>query len=123
MPVKDDKPKFPNNLPLGSILLWLAGLVLLANIFLPGLFGENIPRVPYSLFIEQVEDGQVTQAYIDQDQIRYQLKPEGDEEKGQVLSTTPIFDLELPKRLENKGVQFAAAPPPKIAGLPPCWVG
>ena len=113
MPVKDDKPKFPNNLPLGSILLWLAGLVLLANIFLPGLFGENIPRVPYSLFIEQVEDGQVTQAYIDQDQIRYQLKPEGDEEKGQVLSTTPIFDLELPKRLENKGVQFAAAPPPQ----------
>ncbi|WP_413160686.1 ATP-dependent zinc metalloprotease FtsH4 [Capilliphycus salinus ALCB114379] len=113
MAVKDEKPKFPNNIPLGSILLWLAGLVLLANIFLPGLFGENIPRVPYSLFIEQVEDGQVTQAYIDQNQIRYQLKPEGDQEKGQVLSTTPIFDLELPKRLENKGVQFAAAPPPQ----------
>ncbi|ERT06324.1 ATP-dependent metallopeptidase HflB family protein [Lyngbya aestuarii BL J] len=112
MPVKDDKPKFPNNIPLGSILLWLAGLVLLANTFLPGLFGENIPRVPYSLFIDQVEDGKVTQAYIDQDKIRYQLQPEGDQEEGQVLSTTPIFDLELPKRLEEKGIQFAAAPPP-----------
>ncbi|MEL7034631.1 MAG: ATP-dependent zinc metalloprotease FtsH4 [Cyanobacteria bacterium J06592_8] len=113
MAVKDDKPKFPNNIPLGSILLWLAGIVLLVNTFLPGLFGENIPRVPYSLFIEQVQDGQVNQAYIGQDQIRYQLKPEGDEEKAQILSTTPIFDLELPKRLEDKGVQFAAAPPPR----------
>jgi cell division protease FtsH len=113
MAVKDDKPKFPNNIPLGSILLWLAGLVLLVNTFLPSLFGQNIPRVPYSLFIEQVEDGKVTQAYIDQTQIRYQLKPEGEEEKPQVLSTTPIFDLELPKRLEAKNVQFAAAPPPQ----------
>ncbi len=113
MAVKDDKPKFPNNIPLGSILLWLAGLVLLANLFLPSLFGPKIPRVPYSLFIEQVEDGQVIQAYIDQTQIRYQLKPEGDQEQGQVLSTTPIFDLELPKRLEAKNVQFAAAPPPQ----------
>ncbi|MEB3228707.1 MAG: ATP-dependent zinc metalloprotease FtsH4, partial [Synechocystis sp.] len=32
---------------------------------------------------------------------------------GQVLKTTPIFDLELPKRLEAKGIEFAAAPPPK----------
>jgi cell division protease FtsH len=30
-----------------------------------------------------------------------------------VLRTTPIFDLELPKRLEEKGIEFAAAPPPR----------
>ncbi|NEQ62546.1 MAG: ATP-dependent zinc metalloprotease FtsH, partial [Moorea sp. SIO4A1] len=32
---------------------------------------------------------------------------------GQILITTPIYDLELPQRLEDKGVEFAAAPPPK----------
>jgi cell division protease FtsH len=37
---------------------------------------------------------------------------------GQVLSTTPIFDLELPKRLEEKGIEFAAAPPPRNS-----WIG
>merc|ERR1712017_53167 len=29
------------------------------------------------------------------------------------LATTPIFDMELPQRLEKKGVEFAAAPPKK----------
>ena len=27
-----------------------------------------------------------------------------------VLATTPIFDMDLPQRLESKGVEFAAAP-------------
>jgi cell division protease FtsH len=49
---------------------------------------------------------------VGQNQIRFQLKaPEGQE--GQVFSTTPIFDLGLPNLLEEKGVEFAAAPPPK----------
>ncbi len=112
MAVKDEKPRFPGNIPIGSLLLWLAGIILIVNTFLPGLFGQQIPQVPYSLFIDQVEDGNVTQVYIGQDQIRYQLKEDQDQ-AGQVLSTTPIFDLNLPKRLEDKGVQFAAAPPPK----------
>jgi cell division protease FtsH len=114
MAVKDDKPRFPANIPIGSVLFWLGGLLLIVNIFLPGLLGNKIPQVPYSLFIDQVEDGDVTQVYIGQNQIRYQLKNETDsEEPGQILSTTPIFDLNLPKRLEDKGVQFAAAPPPR----------
>ena len=70
MSVKD-KPKFPRNLPIGSILFWLGVIFLIANLTLPGLFGQQIPRVPYSLFIEQVEDGQVSQVYLSQDQIRY----------------------------------------------------
>jgi cell division protease FtsH len=113
MAVKDDKSRFPGNIPIGSLLFWLGGLLLIVNIFLPGL-GNSIPQVPYSLFIDQVEDGKVNQVYIGQNQIRYQLKSEeGTEQPGQVLSTTPIFDLDLPKRLEDKGVQFAAAPPPR----------
>ena len=31
-------------------------------------------KVPYSLFIDQVNDGEVKRAYITQEQIRYELK-------------------------------------------------
>lgn len=111
MSVKDN-PQPPRNRQIANILFLVAGVFLLANLFLPNLFGSNTQQVPYSIFIDQVEDGNVARAYVAQDEIRYQLKAAGDEQ-GQVLSTTPIFDLELPKRLEDKGVEFAAAPPPK----------
>ncbi|MBD0343950.1 MAG: ATP-dependent zinc metalloprotease FtsH4 [Coleofasciculus sp. Co-bin14] len=107
-----DKPQPPRSRQIGNILLLISGLFLLANLFLPSLFGPQIPKVPYSIFINQVEDGDVTRASVGQNEIRYQLKDENNQ-PGQVLSTTPIFDLELPKRLEEKGIEFAAAPPPK----------
>lgn len=107
-----DKPQLPRSRQIANILFLVAGLFLVANLFLPVFLGPQTQRVPYSIFIDQVQDGKVAQAYVGQDQIRYQLKGEGDQ-PGQVLSTTPIFDLDLPKRLEDKGVQFAAAPPAK----------
>ncbi|HAX75532.1 MAG TPA: cell division protein FtsH, partial [Cyanobacteria bacterium UBA11372] len=107
-----DQPKPPRSRQIGSILLLVSAVLLLVNLFLPSLFGPSIPQVPYSLFIHQVEEGEVTGVSIGQNQIRYQIK--GEEGKpGQVLSTTPIFDMELPKRLEDKGVVFEAAPPAK----------
>ena len=72
----------------------------------------QVPRVPYSLFINQVNDGEVKRAYITQDQIRYELTSPT-EGAPSVLATTPIFDMDLPQRLETKGVEFAAAPPKK----------
>ena len=111
MPIKEP-PKTPRSRQIGNILLLLSGLFLLANLFLPQLFGAPVQQVPYSLFIHQVQEGEVAQASVGQNQIRYQLK--GAEDKpGQMLETTPIFDLELPKLLEDKGVVFAATPPPK----------
>ncbi|WP_320667162.1 ATP-dependent zinc metalloprotease FtsH [Prochlorococcus sp. MIT 1307] len=87
------------------------GLLLLISSILPNP-SLQVPRVPYSLFIDQVTDGEVKRAYITQDQIRYELSsPE--EGAPSVLATTPIFDMDLPQRLENKGVEFAAAPPKK----------
>jgi cell division protease FtsH len=111
MPIKD-QPRPPRSRQVGNILLLLSGLFLLANLFLPRLFGPQIPQVPYSLFIHQVEAQQVVAASVGQSQIQYQLKGE-DDKPGQVLATTPIFDLELPRLLEAKGVEFAATPPPK----------
>ncbi len=111
MPIKD-QPRPPRSRQVGNVLLLLSGLFLLANLFLPRLFGPQIPQVPYSLFIHQVEAQQVVAASVGQNQIQYQLKGE-DGKPGQVLATTPIFDLELPRLLEAKGVEFAATPPPK----------
>jgi cell division protease FtsH len=111
MPIKD-QPRPPRFRQISNILLLLSGLFLLANLFLPRLFGPPIPQVPYSLFIHQVQEQEVAAVSVGQNQIQYQLKGE-DGKPGQVLATTPIFDLELPKLLESNGVEFAAAPPPK----------
>lgn len=107
-----DKPQPPRSRQIANILFLVAGLFLVANLILPYFLGPQTPRVPYSFFIDQVQDGKVERAFVGQDQIRYQLKGENNQ-PGQILSTTPIFDLELPKRLEDKGVEFAAAPPAK----------
>jgi cell division protease FtsH len=112
-----DQPQPPRSRQIGNILLLVSGLFLLANVFLPNLLGPSIPKVPYSLFIDQVQDKEVARVSVGQNEIRYQLK-DANEQPGQVFSTTPIFDLELPKRLEDNGVEFAATPPPKNA-----WFG
>ncbi|WP_094554669.1 ATP-dependent zinc metalloprotease FtsH [Synechococcus sp. 1G10] len=90
------------------VLIGFGVLLLLSN-FLPNQ-GSQVPRVPYSLFIDQVNDGHVKRAYITQDQIRYEIT-DAEEGAPSVLATTPIFDMDLPQRLEQKGVEFAAAPP------------
>ena len=83
----------------------------------------QVPRVPYSLFIDQVNDERVARAYITQDQIRYELKQPMDGEPP-LLATTPIFDMDLPQRLEQHGVEFAAAPPkrPSVFSTILSWV-
>src|SRR4028118_1222952 len=111
-----DQPQPPRFRQISNILLLLSSLFLLANIFLPNLFGPQIPQVPYSLFVHQVQGQNVVRASVGQNEIRYQLKGE-DDKPGQVLATTPIFDLELPKLLEAKGVEFAATPPSKNGWL------
>jgi cell division protease FtsH len=110
MPIKE-QPTPPRSPLISSILLSLSALFLIGNLLLPNGLGQQNPAVPYSLFVHQVEQGQVQRVQIGQNQIRFQLKPvEGKE--PQVFTTTPIFDLNLPKLLEEKGVEFAAEPPP-----------
>ncbi|BDM78468.1 hypothetical protein AM10699_13370 [Acaryochloris marina MBIC10699] len=110
MPIKD-KPQRPRPNVVTSLLLFLPAILLIANLALPFVMGPRVPRVPYSFFIEQVRDEQVARVSVGQKLIRYQLKDDTAEE-SKILETTPIFDLELPKLLESKGVEFAATPPP-----------
>ncbi|NEO85271.1 MAG: ATP-dependent zinc metalloprotease FtsH [Spirulina sp. SIO3F2] len=109
MSIKDrPRPSWP---ALVSRILFLAGLgFLILNLVFPQAFSPKPQQVPYSLFINQVNDNEVARAYVGQDQIRYQLK-DSNGDLGQILSTNPIFDMELPQRLEDHSVEFAAAPP------------
>jgi len=111
MPIRQDENQPNRRFGIVNLVLIGFGALLLLSSFFPNQ-NMQVPRVPYSLFINQVNDGEVKRAYITQDQIRYELaSPE--EGSSAVLATTPIFDMDLPQRLESKGVEFAAAPPKK----------
>ncbi|MBD1852623.1 ATP-dependent zinc metalloprotease FtsH [Leptolyngbya sp. FACHB-711] len=116
MPIKD-QPTPQRSRQFSNIFLIIGTLFLISNLVLPNILGPKIPGVPYSLFIHQVQEGEVQRVQVGQNQIRFQLKT-ADDQAGQVFSTTPIFDLGLPNLLEEKGVEFAAAPPPRNG-----WVG
>jgi len=109
MPIKN-QPNRPWSRLIANILLLVSGLYLLVNLLAPQFFGPSVPKVPYSLFIHQVQDGDVVRASVGQDEIRYQVKSD-DGQETQVLRTTPIFDLDLPKVLQDNGVEFSAQPP------------
>ena len=111
MPIRQDDNQPNRRFGIINLVLIGFGALLLFSSFLPNQ-NMQVPRVPYSLFINQVNDGEVKRAYITQDQIRYELSS-ADEGSPSVLATTPIFDMDLPQRLETKGVEFAAAPPKK----------
>ncbi|MCP9931338.1 ATP-dependent zinc metalloprotease FtsH [Cyanobium sp. AMD-g] len=110
MAIRQDDNRPTRRFGLVNLLLIGFGVLLLFSNFLPNP-ATQVPRVPYSLFIDQVNDDNVKRAYITQDQIRYELTTAPEEGAPTVLSTTPIFDMELPQRLEQHGVEFAAAPP------------
>ncbi|WP_250398829.1 ATP-dependent zinc metalloprotease FtsH [Synechococcus sp. MU1648] len=112
MPIRQDDNQPNRRFGIINLVLIGFGVLLLVSSFIPSNGMQQVPRVPYSLFIDQVNDGAVKRAFITQDQIRYELS---DPEEGTppVLATTPIFDMDLPQRLETKGVEFAAAPPKK----------
>jgi len=111
MPIRQDENQPNRRFGVINLILIGFGALLLFSSFFPSQ-NTQVPRVPYSLFINQVDDGEVKRAYITQDQIRYELSTV-EEGAPSVLATTPIFDMELPQRLEKKGVEFAAAPPKK----------
>jgi cell division protease FtsH len=119
---QDDSPPNPRLRIINLVLIGVGVLFLLSS-FLPSPQLQQVPRVPYSLFINQVDEGAVKRAYITQEQIRYELKDPGEDQPA-VLATTPIFDMELPQRLEQHGVEFAAAPPkrPGILSTVLSWV-
>ncbi|MDA1246413.1 MAG: ATP-dependent zinc metalloprotease FtsH [Cyanobacteria bacterium] len=116
MAIRQDDNRPNRRFGIINLVLIGFGVLLLFSNFLPNQ-AVQVPRVPYSLFIDQVNGSNVKRAYITSDQIRYELKEPEEEGAPTVLSTTPIFDMDLPQRLESHGVEFAAAPPQKPSFL------
>ena len=110
---KDKKPKRFNKSTIIEVTIGVAAIALIGYSILPRFFNQKkaIPRVPYSLFIQQVENGQVQAARLGEKEIVYQLKPNDGKKKGRILITTPIFDLTLPSRLQKYDVEFGAPTP------------
>jgi len=110
---KEKKPKRFNRNTLIDIGIGILAIALIGYPFISRVFNskQNIQRVPYSLFIQQIEDDQVQAARLGEKEIVYQLKPEEGQKNGQVLITTPILDLNLPCRLEKHSVEFGAPTP------------
>jgi cell division protease FtsH len=105
----NDRPLFSRPIVIANIIVAVAAVLVFVGLLLPNLSGPKVPNVPYSQFIRQVEAGDVERVSVGQDQIRFQLKGDLDENFGEIYATRPIVDLELPKLLESKGVEFAAA--------------
>jgi len=112
MAIRQDDNRPSRRFGLINLLLIGFGVLLLVTNLLPNP-ATQVPRVPYSLFIDQVNGDNVRRAYITSDQIRYELIKAPEEGAPTVLATTPIFDMDLPQRLEQHSVEFAAAPPSK----------
>ena len=125
MPVKDKKPQ--QRKTANWIFLALSA-VLVISTFLPNSFSQAAERVPYSSFISQVKDHQVSSAQVGEKQILYRLKDgqlQGNqledgqlETGGPVYETTPVFDLNLPTLLQENGVEFSAAAPSGTSWIP-----
>jgi cell division protease FtsH len=114
------KPKRPNLPKLSDLLLGVASILLIGYALFPFLpaklksrfLGNQQPPqivpskiVPYSTFVQNVNDGKVQIARIEEKVILYSLK-EQEGKKGEVLATTPIPDPTLITRLEQQGVAF-----------------
>ena len=66
MPIRQDDNQPNRRFGIVNIVLIGVGALLLFSSLFPNQ-NMQIPRVPYSLFIDQVNDGEVKRAYITQD--------------------------------------------------------
>ena len=73
MAIRQDDNRPTRRFGLINLLLIGFGVLLLFSNFLPNP-AMQVPRVPYSLFIDQVNDDNVKRAFITSEQIRYELK-------------------------------------------------
>ena len=63
MPIREDDNRPNRRFGIINLVLIGFGVLLLLSSFLPNQGMQQVPRVPYSLFIDQVNDGAVTVSY------------------------------------------------------------
>ena len=95
MPIRQDDNQPNRRFGIVNIILIGVGALLLFSSLFPNQ-NMQIPRVPYSLFIDQVNDGEVKRAYIPQEQIRYELNG-AEEGTPSVLATCLLYTSPSPR--------------------------
>lgn len=102
------KPNSPRIPQIGYILLILAGVSFLGYLFIPR--SPKFPLVPYSRFLDEVDEGKVLRVKVGDNQILYQLKGSEDPLKAtqELLKPTPdpikgTEDLLKPTPTPTKG--------------------
>jgi cell division protease FtsH len=123
MGIKETKQPIPRKTL--TIIGILAGMSILTYLFFPR--SSNFTLIPYSKFLDQVENGEVVNVKIGRNQIIYMIKnprnlfeitPDPvNPNNYQVLTTIPINDPELIKKLREKEVSFEVALPPQNAWI------
>ncbi|MEB3214109.1 MAG: ATP-dependent zinc metalloprotease FtsH [Leptolyngbyaceae bacterium] len=129
-----DRPRSPRNGPggsgfgwLGRSLLFVAIGLLIINFLGSSLRQGRAETVPYSQFLEQVDNNQVERAVIAPEQIRYALKSSGAESDAAEAADTPDVqsqraplplqtvpvqnDQNLTELLRSHDVEFSVIPP------------
>lgn len=126
MPVdlqKKPERKMPEPQRFGSSLISLLTFLFLFNFFILPALRPGPKIVPYSEFLEQVQDNRVAEALVAPQQIRYTLKPDAKKQPAtsqnpQIYETAPLADPNLVRVLQEHNVKFGA-PPPDTWG----WLG
>lgn len=117
----DRKPPPPESNDGGRSLLWLLLLLLLFNVGVLPLLSPRNTEVLYSEFRKQVAAGQVKQAHIGQDQIRYTLKSESSDQGNLAGSDQPPPSLDQGKQnpKADQPTTYNTVPPPGDSELIP----
>ncbi len=123
MPLKTEtqnSDKQPQPRDLSRRLLLLLVLILLINLSVLPSPKTLRSETPYSIFIEQVEAGQVNRAIIGPNRIEYTFEPELGEADQPPLEffTIPVAtDTDLLKILRAHNVEFSASPPSNMGWI------
>lgn len=114
--MKPDPPSpNPNPYSWGRTLFILLIWLLFLNLFV--LKDNDTSIAPYSQFIDQVEQNQVSQVKLGSDRLEYRLRSDLDSTPSHL--TLPVaLDTELPKLLRSHNVEYSAIPPSKTG-----WIG
>lgn len=107
---KDDNSNNPNNRrPFMYYYAMVMIFVLILNwLIFPAVFGPKVEQVPYSTFLTQVDEGNVSNVEIQANQILYTT---GSETETKYFNTGKVADDTLPQKLQEKGIKFTAEIP------------
>ena len=103
--MKFDKKK-PEKIPMYVYYIIVGVIIVLLNMLVvPAVQERSVEKTDYSTFIQNVEDGKVTKATVDEDYIYYEMKSE-DTGSAVICKTVKMDDPDLVNRLLDADVSM-----------------